>query len=83
MVDTRRLRVLCQPYGVVKVDATSTIISISITFKNNPPIDAIKIIALIQKTKHIKLAGAKNCTSNAPCQKPGNARKWCVTCYDI
>ena len=30
---------------------------IHITFKPNPPIDPMKIIQMIQKNKHIKLAG--------------------------
>jgi len=50
-----RLRVLAKPYGVVKVDAAPGVITI--TFKPNPPIDPMKIIHLIQKNKHIKLAG--------------------------
>jgi len=40
---------------VVKVDAAPGVITI--TFKKNPPIDPMKIIQLIQKNKHIKLAG--------------------------
>ena len=55
LIDVHRLRVLSQPYGVSKVDAAPGVITI--TFKKNPPIDAMKIIALIQKNKHIKLAG--------------------------
>ncbi|MDD3016895.1 MAG: transcription-repair coupling factor [Comamonas sp.] len=55
LIDTHRLRVLAEPYGVVKVDATPGVILI--TFKPNPPIDPMHIIGLIQKNKHIKLAG--------------------------
>jgi transcription-repair coupling factor (superfamily II helicase) len=55
LIDVHRLRVLSQPYGVLKVDAAPGIITI--TFKKDPPIDAMKIIALIQKNKHIRLAG--------------------------
>jgi transcription-repair coupling factor (superfamily II helicase) len=55
LIDVHRLRVLSQAFGVTKVDAAPGIITI--TFKPNPPIDAMKIIALIQKNKHIKLAG--------------------------
>ena len=50
-----RLRVIAKPYGVVKVDASPA--AITITFKKDPPIDAMAIIHLIQKNKHIKLAG--------------------------
>jgi len=55
LIDVHRLRVISQPYGVLKVDAAPGIITI--TFKKDPPIDAMKIIALIQKNKHIRLAG--------------------------
>jgi transcription-repair coupling factor (superfamily II helicase) len=50
-----RLRVLTHPYGVVKVDEAPGVIQI--TFKPNPPVDPMAIIGLIQKNKHIKLAG--------------------------
>jgi transcription-repair coupling factor (superfamily II helicase) len=50
-----RLRVLALPYGVTKVDAAPGVIHI--TFKKDPPIDSMNIIHLIQKNKHIKLAG--------------------------
>ncbi|MBX9936564.1 MAG: transcription-repair coupling factor [Burkholderiaceae bacterium] len=55
LVDVHRLRVLSQPYGVTKVDATPGVIII--TFKSQPPIDPMRIIELVQKHKHIKLAG--------------------------
>jgi len=55
LIDVHRLRVLARPYGVVKVDAAPGVIHI--TFKKDPPIDAMNIISLIQKNKHIKLAG--------------------------
>jgi transcription-repair coupling factor (superfamily II helicase) len=55
LIDVHRLRVLSQPYGVVKVDAAPGVITI--TFKPQPPIDPMRIIDLIQKNKHIKLAG--------------------------
>ncbi|MES2948931.1 MAG: transcription-repair coupling factor [Pseudomonadota bacterium] len=55
LIDVHRLRVLAKPYGVVKVDAAPGVITI--TFMKNPPIDPMKIIHLIQKHKHIKLAG--------------------------
>ncbi|HRP19223.1 MAG TPA: transcription-repair coupling factor, partial [Alicycliphilus sp.] len=55
LIDVHRLRVLSQPYGVVKVDAAPGVITV--TFKSQPPIDPMNIIQLIQKNKHIKLAG--------------------------
>jgi transcription-repair coupling factor (superfamily II helicase) len=55
LIDVHRLRVLARPYGVVKVDAAPGVIQI--TFRPNPPIDPMRIIELVQKNRHIKLAG--------------------------
>ncbi len=55
LFDTHRLRVLAKPYGVAKVDAAPRLSVIS--FRPNPPIDAMRIIELVQKNRHIKLAG--------------------------
>ncbi len=55
LFDTHRLRVLAKPYGVQKIDAHSKLMSI--TFKPNPPLDAMKIVELVRKNRHIKLAG--------------------------
>ncbi|MBN9409053.1 MAG: transcription-repair coupling factor [Burkholderiales bacterium] len=55
LIDVHRLRVLARPYGVVKVDAAPGVTNI--TFKPSPPVDPMAIIQLIQKNKHIKLAG--------------------------
>ena len=55
LIDVHRLRVLSAPFGVIKVDATPGVTLI--TFKPNPPIEPMKIIQLIQKNRHIKLAG--------------------------
>ena len=55
LIDVHRLRVLSQPFGVQKVDAAPGVISIS--FKPGAPIDPMAIIQMIQKNKHIKLAG--------------------------
>ena len=50
-----RLRVMARPYGVVKVDAAPGVIHIA--FKSNPPVEPMRIIELVQKNRHIKLAG--------------------------
>jgi transcription-repair coupling factor (superfamily II helicase) len=55
LFDTHRLRVLAKTYGVLKVDAGPK--AMSITFRPNPPIDAQRIIELVQRNRHIKLAG--------------------------
>ncbi|KNZ33912.1 MAG: transcription-repair coupling factor [Methylibium sp. NZG] len=55
LFDVHRLRVLAKPYGVMKIDAAPKLMVIS--FRPNPPVDALKIIELVQKNRHIKLAG--------------------------
>ena len=55
LVDVHRLRIISEPYGVLKIDATPNLITIN--FKANPPLEPMSIIHLIQKNKHIKLAG--------------------------
>ena len=55
LFDTHRLRVLAKPYGVQKIDAGPRLMSI--TFRPNPPIDAMRIIELVQKNRSVKLAG--------------------------
>ncbi len=55
LFDVHRLRVLAKPYGVVKIDAAPQLMIVS--FRPNAPVDAMKIIELVQKNRHIKLAG--------------------------
>jgi transcription-repair coupling factor (superfamily II helicase) len=55
LIDVHRLRVLARPYGVIKVDAAPGVIHI--TFKPDPPIEPMRIIELVQKNRHIRLAG--------------------------
>jgi transcription-repair coupling factor (superfamily II helicase) len=55
LFDVHRLRVLAKPYGVTKIDAAPKLMVVS--FRPNPPVDAQRIIQLVQKNRHIKLAG--------------------------
>jgi transcription-repair coupling factor (superfamily II helicase) len=55
LFDTHRLRVLAKPYGVAKIDAAPMVMNIN--FRPNPPIDAMRVIELVQKNRHIKLVG--------------------------
>ncbi len=55
LFDVHRLRVLAKPFGVTKIDAAPRLMVIS--FRPNPPVDALKIIELVQKNRHIRLAG--------------------------
>ena len=53
--ETHRLRLEMTGFGIKKIDATPA--SIQIQFIPNPPIDPLKIIQLIQSSKHIQLNG--------------------------
>ena len=53
--ETHRLRLEMSSFGIKKIDATPA--SIQIQFVPNPPIDPLKIIRLIQNSKHIQLNG--------------------------
>ncbi|HUP09097.1 MAG TPA: TRCF domain-containing protein, partial [Caldimonas sp.] len=55
LFDVHRLRVLAQPYGVTKIEAAPKLIVVN--FVANPPVDALRIIELVQKNRHIRLAG--------------------------
>jgi transcription-repair coupling factor (superfamily II helicase) len=55
LIETHRLRIAAKAVGIVKIDAHGE--AASLQFMVNPPIDSMRIIALIQKNRHIKLAG--------------------------
>jgi transcription-repair coupling factor (superfamily II helicase) len=55
LFDTHRLRVLARACGVLKIDAGPRLMSV--TFRPNPPVQARQIIELVQRHRHIKLAG--------------------------
>ncbi|MBI1890734.1 MAG: transcription-repair coupling factor [Burkholderiales bacterium] len=55
LIETHRLRLAAKPVGIIKIDAHTE--SAVLQFEPNPPIDAMRIIELIQKNRHIKLSG--------------------------
>ncbi|NIF51456.1 transcription-repair coupling factor [Burkholderia sp. Ax-1724] len=55
LVETHRLRLAAKPLGISKIDAGEAVIGLQ--FIPNPPVDAMRIIEMVQKHKHIKLAG--------------------------
>lgn len=55
LIETHRLRVAAKPIGIIKIDAHGE--SALLQFQPNPPIDAMRIIDLIQKNRHIRLNG--------------------------
>ncbi|MES2150506.1 MAG: transcription-repair coupling factor [Pseudomonadota bacterium] len=55
LIETHRLRIAAKSVGIIKIDAHGE--AASLQFMVNPPIDSMRIISLIQKNRHIKLAG--------------------------
>jgi transcription-repair coupling factor (superfamily II helicase) len=55
LLDSHRLRLLCKPLGIIKLDATAE--QIVAHFEPNPPIEPIRIINLIQNDRNYRLAG--------------------------
>jgi transcription-repair coupling factor (superfamily II helicase) len=55
LLETHRLRLAAKPLGIAKIDASENVISLQ--FVPQPPIDAMRIIEMVQRNKHIKLAG--------------------------
>jgi len=55
LLDSHRLRILGKPMGIIKVDATSD--AVQVQFAPNPPIEAARIIQLVQSQRNVKLAG--------------------------
>ena len=55
LIETHRLRIAAKTVGIVKIDVHAE--AANLQFMVNPPIESIRIITLIQKNRHIKLAG--------------------------
>ena len=55
LLDCHRLRTAAKPLGIMRIDASAD--SIQVQFIPNPPVDAAKIIALIQSSREYKLSG--------------------------
>jgi transcription-repair coupling factor (superfamily II helicase) len=66
LIETHRLRLSAKKVGIVKIDAHAE--SALLQFEPKPPIDPIRIIDLIQKSRHIKLSGQDKLriTANMP-----------------
>ena len=55
LLESHRLRVLGKPLGIARIDASES--GVQLQFIPNPPIDAARVMKLIHKNKHYKLAG--------------------------
>lgn len=66
LLETHRLRVAAKPLGIIKIDAHNE--AATLQFEPQPPIDAMRIIELVQKNKHIRLNGQDKLriTTNMP-----------------
>ena len=66
LLETHRLRILAKPLGIAKIDAHAE--SVTFQFTPQPPIDAMKIISLVQSSRNMKLFGPDRLrmTVNAP-----------------
>ncbi len=55
LLDSHQLRIAAKPLGICKIDASDA--AIQIQFVQNPPINPMKIIILIQSKRYIKMVG--------------------------
>jgi transcription-repair coupling factor (superfamily II helicase) len=55
LLETHRLRLVAKTLGIVKLDATLE--QVVVQFEQNPPIEPIRIIQLIQNNRNYRLAG--------------------------
>jgi len=55
LFDTHRLRVLARAYGVLKIDAGPKLVHVA--FRPDAPVDAQRIVELVQKNRAVKFAG--------------------------
>ncbi|MES2739839.1 MAG: transcription-repair coupling factor [Pseudomonadota bacterium] len=55
LIETHRLRIAARTVGIIKIDAHTE--AATLQFMAKPPIDPLRIIALIQKNRQIKLNG--------------------------
>ena len=55
LIETHRLRIAARSVGIVKIDAHAEMAVLQ--FEPTPPIDPMRIIELVQKSRHVKLSG--------------------------
>ena len=55
LIETHRLRIAAKTVGIVNIGAHTE--AANLQFMAKPPIDPMRIIEMIQKNRHIKLAG--------------------------
>ena len=55
LLDCHRLRVAATPLGITRIEASAD--AIQVQFIPNPPVDAAKIVALLQRSRDYELSG--------------------------
>ena len=70
LLDSHRLRLLCRPLGISKLDANTE--QIVVQFEAKPPIDPMRIIHLIQKNRNYRLAGQDKLILKRHCASLGD-----------
>jgi transcription-repair coupling factor (superfamily II helicase) len=55
LVDSHRLRILGKALGIARIDATDA--AVQLQFVPNPPIEAIKVLKLVQSRRNYRFAG--------------------------
>ncbi|HQO28117.1 MAG TPA: transcription-repair coupling factor, partial [Accumulibacter sp.] len=67
LLDSHRLRLLCKPLGIAKIDTTQE--QVAVQFIDQPPIDPMRIIDLIQKDRNYRLAGQQKLVLKRACPR--------------
>ena len=70
LLDSHRLRLLCKPFGISKLDAGTE--QIVVQFEPNPPIDPLRIIELIQRDRNYRLTGNDKLVLKRHCTTPAD-----------
>ena len=78
LIANHRLRIFAKQHGIAQIEATTN--EIALHFADNNSVDAVKIIALLQSDKRVKLAGQNrvkiNLQSNNLAEKVKNIQEW-------
>jgi len=68
LFEVHRLRVLSEPFGIVKVDAAPGVVQI--VFKPHAPVDPAAVLRLVQTEREIRLAGNDKLRIERDCPEP-------------
>ena len=68
LFEVHRLRVLSEPFGIVKVDAAPGVVQI--IFKPHAPVDPAAVLRLVQTQREVRLAGNDKLRIERECPEP-------------